>query len=278
MKGNLIWLAAGPTVYAAEPLPVALSTAGPPVLGSASAAEPVPLSMAGPPVLVSAPTAEPLPVALSTAGPPVTAPAAETLMDLKGLRLNNLSGFYGGLFKVWGLLRKERPECCGSLFWLLREPVVRGSRFVCGVGPSLQQRLCEERILTLGQVVEVCGPRLAPAAGLASRLSLRSVRVVSLLLQSWKQQLSQSELALIAAHCNGLKSPNDNDSFPEMRCFPDLSCEGFLLKLDNVSDFKFSTMSNKTFYYLVTKVVNQSRLQERVDTRWRARPEGGSEA
>ncbi|KAK5933251.1 hypothetical protein CgunFtcFv8_013746 [Champsocephalus gunnari] len=80
------------------------------------------------------------------------------LMDLKGLRLNNLSGFYGGLFKVWGLLRRERPECCGSLFWLLREPVVRGSRFVCGVGPSLQQRLCEEKILTLGQVVEVCGP------------------------------------------------------------------------------------------------------------------------
>ncbi|KAK1904115.1 putative 149 kDa protein [Dissostichus eleginoides] len=88
---------------------------------------------------------------------------------------------------------------------------------LCGVGPSLQQRLCEERILTLGQVVEVCGPRLDNAAGLASRLSLRSVRVVSLLLQSWKQQLSQSELALIAAHCNGLKSPNDNDSFPEMR-------------------------------------------------------------
>ncbi|KAJ4928214.1 hypothetical protein JOQ06_016008 [Pogonophryne albipinna] len=106
------------------------------------------------------------------------------LMDLKGLRLNNLSGFYGGLFK----------------------------------------RLCEERILTLGQVVEVCGPRLDNAAGLASRLSLRSVRVVSLLLQSWKQQLSQSELVLIAAHCNGLKSPNDNDSFPEMQCFPDLSC------------------------------------------------------
>ncbi|KAK1901542.1 Ent-copalyl diphosphate synthase 1 chloroplastic [Dissostichus eleginoides] len=93
-------------------------------------------------------------------------------MDLKGLLLNNLSGFYGGLFKVWGLLRKERPECCGSLFWLLREPVVRGSRFVCGVGPSLQQRLCEERILMLGQVVEVCGPRLDNAAGLASRLSL----------------------------------------------------------------------------------------------------------
>ncbi|KAJ4944112.1 hypothetical protein JOQ06_012657 [Pogonophryne albipinna] len=146
------------------------------------------------------------------------------LMDLKGLRLNNLSGFYGGLFKVWGLLRKERPECCGSLFWLLREPVIRGSQFVCGVGPSLQQRLCEERILMLGQVVEVCGPRLDNAAGLASRLSLRSVRVVSLLLQSWKQQLSQSELVLIAAHCNGLKSPNDNDSFPEMQCFPDLSC------------------------------------------------------
>ncbi|KAK1891237.1 Transposon TX1 uncharacterized 82 kDa protein, partial [Dissostichus eleginoides] len=72
-------LAAGPTVSvpAAEPLPVALSAAGPPVLGSAPAAEPlpVPLSTAGPPVLGSAPAAEPLPVALSTAGP---AAASET--------------------------------------------------------------------------------------------------------------------------------------------------------------------------------------------------------
>ncbi|KAK1900364.1 putative protein F44E2.4, partial [Dissostichus eleginoides] len=205
-------LAAGPTVSVpvAEPLPVALSAAGPPVLWSGPVAEPlpVPLSMAGPPVLGSAPTADPLRLLcprpgrrkqiVSTLQPEwlslkllqesadIRQCAVEFykelyktefqarallercgglglaeslfLMDLKGLRLNNLSGFYGGLFKVWGLLRKERPDCCGSLFWLLREPVVRGSRFVCGVGPSLQQRLCEERILTLGQVVEVCGP------------------------------------------------------------------------------------------------------------------------
>ncbi|KAK1900872.1 Zinc finger protein 331 [Dissostichus eleginoides] len=226
-----------------------------------------------------------------------------------------------------------------------------------GVGTTLQQRLCEERILTLGQVVEAVAP-LDNAAGLASRLSLRSVRVISLLLQSWRQQLSQSELETAAQpvragdsssaiqswkqqlsqseletsaqpvragdsssanqswrqqlsqseletaaqpfragntaqpiragdissasqagdsssasqscwrqqlsqseletasasqswHCNGLKFTNDNDSFPEMRCFPDLSCDVFLLKLNNVTDFKFSTMSNKTVYYLV---------------------------
>ncbi|KAF3855494.1 hypothetical protein F7725_016217 [Dissostichus mawsoni] len=64
---------------AAEPVPVPLPTAGPPVLGSAPAAGPLPvaLSTAGPPVLGSAPAAEPLPVALSTAGLPVTAPAVE---------------------------------------------------------------------------------------------------------------------------------------------------------------------------------------------------------
>ncbi|KAJ4939495.1 hypothetical protein JOQ06_028943, partial [Pogonophryne albipinna] len=31
-------------------------------------------------------------------------------------------------------------------------------RSLQGAGPSLQQRLCEERILMLGQVLEVCGP------------------------------------------------------------------------------------------------------------------------
>ncbi|KAK1894882.1 Transposon TX1 uncharacterized 82 kDa protein [Dissostichus eleginoides] len=78
-------LAAGPTVSvpAAEPLPVALSAAGPPVLGSAPAAEPVPVPLptAGPPVLGSAPAAEPLQVALSTAGPPVLGSAPATAAE-----------------------------------------------------------------------------------------------------------------------------------------------------------------------------------------------------
>ncbi|KAK1878318.1 DNA ligase [Dissostichus eleginoides] len=71
---------------------------------------------------------------------------------------------------MWGLLRKERPECCGSLFWLLREPVVGGSRFVCGVG--LYNRDSVKRGSSRWARWEVCGPRLDNAAGLASRLSL----------------------------------------------------------------------------------------------------------
>ncbi|XP_063765417.1 transposon TX1 uncharacterized 149 kDa protein [Eleginops maclovinus] len=192
------------------------------------------------------------------------------LMDIKGVHLDNLSCFYKGLFKVWGLFRKERTENCASLFWLLKEPVVHGTRFLCGIGPSLQQRLCEEKILTLGHVLEVCGPCLDNAAGLAARLGIRSVRVTGLLLSGWKQQLSDPELALAVAFCNGLTEPNENDSFPEILCVPDVTCDSFLLRLNNVTDFKFSTMSNKRMYYLMTKVLNQSRLQGRVDTRWRA--------
>ncbi|KAK1899940.1 Thymidylate kinase [Dissostichus eleginoides] len=83
------------------------------------------------------------------------------------------------------------------------------ARSLQGVGPSLQQRLCEERILTLGQVVEVW-----PPPGQRCRPGLTSEPQVSP-----GDQPPAEELALIAAHCNGLKFTNDNDSFPEMLCF-----------------------------------------------------------
>ncbi len=141
-------------------------------------------------------------------------------MDLNGYKLDNLPCFYKRLFKVWGFFHKERLKNCDSLFWLLKEPVVYGSRLRCAAEPTLLQRMCEARVLTLGQVVEVCGPHLDNAAGLASRLGIRSVRVVSLLLRSWKQQLTYSELSLTAAYCDGLIQPDVHDPLPDVKIVP----------------------------------------------------------
>lgn len=115
-------------------------------------------------------------------------------MDLKNCKLDNFPAFYKGLFKVWGLFQQERPQSSSSLFWLLKEPVVYGIRLKCEAGPSLLRSLCEAHIFTLGQAVEVCGPHLDDAAALARCLGIRSLRVSSLLLKSWKQPLKDSEL------------------------------------------------------------------------------------
>lgn len=68
---------------------------------------------------------------------------------------------------------------------------------LCSAGPSLLSSLREAHVFTLGRAVEVCGPHLDDGAALARCLGIRSLRVSSLLLKSWKQQLKDSELLLI---------------------------------------------------------------------------------
>ncbi len=50
------------------------------------------------------------------------------LMDLKTHKLCHLPKFYQGLFTVWGMFKKSRTSS-DSLFWLLKEPVLYGTRF-----------------------------------------------------------------------------------------------------------------------------------------------------
>lgn len=77
------------------------------------------------------------------------------LMDLNGRKLDSIPCCYKGLFKVWGPLKKERLKNSDSLFLLLKEPVVYGSLLQFSVEPTLLQRMCEARVLTLGHMVEV---------------------------------------------------------------------------------------------------------------------------
>ncbi len=43
-----------------------------------------------------------------------------------------------------------------------------------------------------------------------------------------------------------------------------------MLKLNDVSDYKLNTLVGKTMYFLLVKLLNQSKLKDRVDTAWRA--------
>ena len=191
------------------------------------------------------------------------------LMDLSGLTTKNLPRFYRGLLSVWGLFSAERLNIGSSLHWLLRQPVLHGSRFRVGIGPALRKRLCEAGVLTLGQVLEVCGPLLDNAANLAGRLGTRSVRTMSTLLEGWRQQLSKDELELCTSYCNGQKLPNESDPFPELKLAPVLNCDGCLLDIRGMADCKLSTVKGKTMYYLCVKVLNKNKLRDRCDTPWR---------
>ncbi len=95
--------------------------------------------------------------------------------------------------------------------------------------------------------------------------------MVSLLLRGWKQQLTYSELSLTAAYCDGLIQPDVHDPLPDVKIVPVFKCDGFLLKLNDVSDYKLNTLVGKTIYFLLVKLLNQSKLKDRVDTAWRAR-------
>ncbi|KAK3531057.1 hypothetical protein QTP70_008761 [Hemibagrus guttatus] len=49
------------------------------------------------------------------------------LMDTKTLDVSGLLSFYRGLFKIWNCFRK-RNKGCGTLHWLLEEPLIHGGR------------------------------------------------------------------------------------------------------------------------------------------------------
>uniref|UniRef100_A0A3B4TQD0 Reverse transcriptase domain-containing protein n=1 Tax=Seriola dumerili TaxID=41447 RepID=A0A3B4TQD0_SERDU len=170
------------------------------------------------------------------------------LMDLKEPHMRELPCFYRGLFKVWSFFKKERPDSQHSLFWLLQEPIVHGTRSnsVCQLGPTLVRRCCEANVLTLGRVVELTGPSLEDAAPLASRLGVGSVRTVSLLLSRWRAALTNVERMLLTQYMNGSVRPNENDMFPPLNILPDFkNCVGPFLNNKTSSKLPFFKANGK---------------------------------
>ena len=111
-----------------------------------------------------------------------------------------------------------------SLYWLLQEPVLHGTRLVGPAwgGASLSGRLAAG-VLTLGQVVELTGPKLEDGRRLAERLHITSVRITERLLQHWKHCLSGHQVTLLELYHAGRLTPDPTDPFPNILLLPDLN-------------------------------------------------------
>ncbi len=202
------------------------------------------------------------------------------LMDLSTHKLHNLPKFYQGLFTVWGMFHKQRSTDSESLLWLLKEPVVYGTRFNVEdtMGPFMMRLFVSTGTVTLGHVVNLCGPNFFNAASLASHVGVRSIRVIDQLLSTWKCKFTKTELSLLTDYCNGFCQPNVDTSFPAMTLFPNFKeCTGQLLESESLFTNNLKDMGGKVMYKLFVKVLNKSKLNGRVDTPWRAHLGVGNE-
>lgn len=151
---------------------------------------------------------------------------------------------------VWGMFHNERLKNCDA-------------------GSSLLQRLHVAIIVTLGRVVELCGPHLNN--GLASQIRIRYVRVISHMLRNWEQQLTHTDLSSIVSHYDGLLQSDEDVSFPAVKLLPNFKSHiGYLLKTSETVQIHLECNGRKIMYQLKVKVLNQNKLTGHTDTPWRA--------
>lgn len=202
------------------------------------------------------------------------------LMDLNASKISNLPKFYLGLFTVWGLFIKQRAENCTSLSWLLKEPIIYGSRFNVErtTGHSVLQLFRSAGVVTLGHVVNICGPNLTDSDGLASHVRVRSTRLLNQMLKAMNCELTEIELSLLKSPCNDFCQSNVEDPFPVLSLSPDFkNCTGQLLKLSETLTNELDVMEGKTMYNILVKILNKNKLNGRADTPWRAHLKVNSE-
>ncbi|KAK3539413.1 hypothetical protein QTP70_007494 [Hemibagrus guttatus] len=188
------------------------------------------------------------------------------------LDVSGLPSFYRGLFKIWNCFRK-RNKGCGTLHWLLEEPLIHGGRLdISGVtAPALSRALISSRVVTLQELVNITGTDLSRAEDLATRLGLTSLRVVNQLLRRWRTVLTSKERVQLMDYRITETNPAEEGSFPQLDIAPDLDrSEGLLLECWGVREMDFGSVSGKLLYRACVKVLNKKKLSGRVDTPWRS--------
>lgn len=192
------------------------------------------------------------------------------LMNPQKVDVTDLPAFYQGLFKVWAFFKVHRGEETVSLYRLLEEPLIFGSRMDISmtVMPALNKYLCKAGIISLRQLVEITGP-LMDSAKLAERMGLKSLRVADQLLNCWKTRLEPQERAMLKDYSDGFLMPNGMECFPELVLSPNLDdCDGpFLVPL---KEMELSEIKGQWFYRSCVKVINKMKLNGRIDTPWRS--------
>ncbi|KAK3547678.1 hypothetical protein QTP86_026923 [Hemibagrus guttatus] len=105
---------------------------------------------------------------------------------------------------------RRRNKGCGSLHWLLEEPLIHGGRLdISGVtAPALSRALISSRVVTLRELVNIAGTDLLEAEDLAARLGLRSLRVVNQLLRRWRTETFLTSCGNVQQHRIIVKQEN----------------------------------------------------------------------
>ncbi|KAK0153031.1 hypothetical protein N1851_005296 [Merluccius polli] len=179
-----------------------------------------------------------------------------------------------GVFKSWALFNRNVCENINSLHWLLKEPLIHGSRLdICTVTPGLLTTLYKSKTVSLQQLVEAAGPELTGAAGLGSLLGVRSVRVAQQLLELWRRRLSAEEKSLLIKYNRGEAMPDPTDPFPDIVLSPELGEEsGPLLAVSSPGKLSLQRADKTTIYQNVTKILQKKGLSGRPPTVWSKRP------
>ncbi|KAK3553067.1 hypothetical protein QTP86_031169 [Hemibagrus guttatus] len=166
-----------------------------------------------------------------------------------------------------GLLHKKTKRC-GTLHWLLEEPLIHGGRLdISGVtAPALSRALISSRVVTLRELVNITGTDLSRAEDMAACLGLRSLRVVNQLLRRWRTVLTSKERVQLMDYQITETNPAEEGSFSQLDIAPDLDgSEGPLLECWGVREMDFGSVSGKLLYRACVKVFNKKKLSGRND-------------
>ena len=203
--------------------------------------------------------------------------AALFLTDPKFLKLSGFPPFYQGVFKSWALFNCTLNDRSDSLHWLLKEPLVNGSRLdICSGVPGLLAALNRSRTLSLQQLVEEAGPGLSGAGALGSLLGMTSIRVTQRILNLWTQKLSGRDRRLLMEYGRGETMPDPTDPFPEVYMSPEFGEEtGPLLAVSSPGKLTLHGADKGTLYQNCVKAINKKGLSGRPPTVWNDRLGGG---
>lgn len=102
-----------------------------------------------------------------------------------------LPAFYQGIFKVFNHFSMQKENCL-SLYWLLDDPLIHDTQLdvTSRTSPALTRALISTRTVTLRQLVQLSGPDLTHSDHVATRLGVKSVRMIAQLLQRWRSALN----------------------------------------------------------------------------------------
>ncbi len=195
-------------------------------------------------------------------------------LDPQKLKLSKCPGFYLNLFKVWALFKIPEERTVNSLYWLLHEPLIFGSRLALSSELSYfvtEVNLLNSGLLTIGQSLQVAGANFIDVSSVTEKLGMRSTRLVARGLDKWKTALSEKELKLLLDYSLGFIHPDCTDYFPDLYLTPimDNCGGGCFLEVNRLIVMGSDVTSGKVCYKICVKIFNKKALDKKNDTPWR---------